>query len=174
MIDGVISSIVYKGIVKRLIYQFKFNPYISDLTTVLVDLFYEGLIQKEEFINLTEEKIIVPVPLHHSKLRKRGYNQAALLAQGLQKKLSSVTIWECLERIKPTHTQVGLSAEQRKENLKNAFAIKKTFQPKLRQLSQIILVDDIITSGATMLETAKMLKQAGVKEVWGITLAHGK
>ena len=189
-IDGVSSSIVYAGVVKRLIYQFKFSPYVSDIQSVLVELFYEGLIQNEAFVRNLEFKndgvAFVPVPLHSSKLRKRGYNQADLLAKGIASRLVSevgsnsdrtfrndIVIWDCLERVRSTHTQVGLTAEKRKENIKDAFRVKSEFQEKLQKNVQVFLIDDIVTSGATLLEAGSVLKKAGVKYVWGATLAHG-
>lgn len=173
-IDGVFPSLVYKGVVKKLIYTFKYPPYLTDMQSQLVDLFYEGIIQKEQFYRLlTTESVFIPIPLHKKKLRKRGYNQAELLAKGLSKKLDASVV-NCLERVKETKTQVGLSKEMRAENIKNAFALKPAFLEQVSGLQQVFLVDDVATSGATLLEAAKVLKKAGVKAVWGVTLAHGE
>ncbi len=170
-IDGVFSSLVYKGLTKRLIYQFKFAPYLSDLSSLLGELFYEGLIQQEAFIVAQKgNTLLVPIPLHPSRYRKRGYNQALLLAEDLGKRLG-VPVRTVLTREKLTKTQVGLTQEQRRENIKGAFV----FKTKGEDLTDttVFLVDDILTSGATLAEAAKILKKAGVKNVWGITLAHG-
>ncbi|MGI8420197.1 MAG: ComF family protein [Candidatus Levyibacteriota bacterium] len=173
-IDGVFPSLVYKGVVKKLVYTFKYPPYLTDLQTLLVELFYEGIIQKEQFYRLlTQENVFVPIPLHKKKLRKRGYNQACLLAEGLSQCLN-FPIVDCLERVKETKTQVGLSKELRAENIKSAFALKPAFLEQVRGLHHVFLVDDVATSGATMLEAAKVLKKSGVKTVWGLTLAHGE
>lgn len=170
-IDGVLSSVAYNGVVKRLIYQFKFKPYVSDLRDFLVELEYEGLIQKEIFYSLFARKsALVPIPLYKTKLRSRGYNQSALLAEGLSKRFQLPVI-DCLERVRNTHTQIGLSQKERQENIKDAFMVKKDL---LEGLEQVFLVDDIVTSGATLNEAAKMLKKAGIKQVWGLTLAHGQ
>jgi ComF family protein len=174
---------VYVGVVKRLVYEFKFAPYVSDLGSLLVDLFYEGLIQQEGVIQnldfrsqMSDRIVFVPVPLHRSKLRKRGYNQSLLLAKGMKLKFAEqrIEVWDCLERVRATHTQVGLSAAERKENLKGAFGVKRDFVEKLKNEQQVFLVDDIVTSGATLLEVAKTLKKNGVEKVWGITFAHGE
>ena len=83
-IDGVFPSLVYKGVVKKLVYVFKYPQYLTDLRQQLIDLFYEGVIQKEQFIQLFKEpSIFIPIPLHPVKLRKRGYNQSLILAEGL-------------------------------------------------------------------------------------------
>lgn len=172
-LEGVFSSLAYTGIVKKLVYQFKYKPHLTNLQIILTDLLYEGLIQKEVFYKLLrEETILVPIPLFGRKKNKRGYNQAELLAKGLGQKLGSEVL-DILQRIKNTKTQVGLSQLERKENIKDAFAVKKSYQKQLKQYQQVFLVDDVVTSGATLKEAAKLLKRAGVSKVWGITLAHG-
>lgn len=137
-------------------------------------LFFEGIIQKEHFYPLLiSESVFVPVPLHKKKLRKRGYNQAELLAKGLGKRFG-LPVVDCLQRVKETKTQVGLSKEERASNSRNAFAFNPAFQNNLRGIKQAFLVDDVVTSGATLRECAKVLKKAGVEKVWGLTLAHGE
>src|SRR6266702_2857098 len=107
-IDGVFPSLVYKGVVKKLVHVFKYPPYLTDLQSQLIDLLYEGIIQKEQFIPLLQESsVLIPIPLCQTKLRKRGYNQAKLLAEGLGKRLN-ISIVDCLKRVKNTKTQVGL------------------------------------------------------------------
>lgn len=172
--DGVFSSLVYKGVVKKLVYKFKYNPNLTDLKSVLGDLFYEGLIQKEAFYKLSgQESVLVPIPLYKGKRRKRGYNQSYILAKGLSKRLN-IEVIDCLERIRDTKTQVGLKKEEREGNIKGAFTVKKEHAPKVSGFKQVFLVDDVVTSGATIKEAAKVLKKAGVVKVFGITLAHGQ
>lgn len=171
--DGVFSSLVYKGVVKKLVYRFKYNPNLTDLKETLTDLFYEGIIQKEELHKvLDKDSVFVPIPLYKSKMRKRGYNQAQILAKGLGKRLN-IPVVDCLERIKNTKTQVGLKKEEREENIKGAFRLKIK-ELRLKSFNHIFLVDDVVTSGATLKEAAKVLKKAGVTKVFGITLAHGQ
>lgn len=172
-IDGVFSSVSYKGIVKKLVYQFKYRPNLTNLKNLLTDLMYEGLIQKEMFFHLLQkESVFVPIPLYHLKHKKRGYNQAKLLAEGLGKKLD-IKVVDLLVRVKNTKTQVGLSQVERRENIKDAFSIKKEYREKIKNYQQVFLVDDVATSGATLKEAAELLKKSGVEKVWGITLAHG-
>lgn len=174
-IEGVFASIVYKGMAKRLISAFKYKPYLSDLQHVLGDLFYEGIIQQEQFNKLLENNcIFVPIPLHPEKLRQRGYNQAEILAKDLGKRFG-IPVIPLLKRVKKTHTQITLKREERMENISGAFEVDKstTSTTGITSLKHIILVDDVITSGATMLEAGNVLKRNGVSEVWGIALAHG-
>ncbi len=189
--DGVFSSLVYKGVVKKLVYKFKYNPNLTDLKNTLSELFYEGIIQKEEFHKvLTSDSVLVPIPLYKSKMRKRGYNQAEILANGLGKKLD-LQVLNCLERIRDTKTQVGLKKEEREENIKGAFRLKPKFEyriskletnsksqnsksQKVLDLGSVFLIDDVVTSGATLKEATKVLKKSGVGKVYCITLAHGQ
>jgi len=170
-IDGIISSIEYKGIVKKLLYQFKYKPYLSDLKTILGKLFYEGLIQQEAFEKFVskENVVITAVPLHKSRERSRGYNQSELLAKELSISLK-IPYHKLLIREKQTKPQFELKKEERKKNILGAFSLN----PKLKtqNLKNIILVDDITTTGATLRECAKILKQSGVSKVLGVTLAH--
>ena len=123
-IDGVFPSLVYKGVVKKLVYVFKYPPYVTDLKQQLVDLFYEGIIQKEYFISsLQDSVLLVPIPLHAAKFRKRGYNQSALLAQGLAARFS-LPLYDCLIRVKQTKPQVSFSKDDRKANMADAFVLK--------------------------------------------------
>lgn len=170
-IDGACASLVYNGIVKKLVYQFKYNPYLTDLAPTLGELLYEGIIQKPMFQKAIETKpVFVPVPLYSKKLRKRGYNQAELLAKFLAKQVQ-LPVASLLERTKKTHTQVGLNKTERKANIAGAFQVnKKVKQPP----SAVLLIDDVLTTGSTLSEAASVLKRAGVKKVWGITLAQGQ
>lgn len=172
-IDGAFCAVAYKGIVKKLIYNFKYKPYLSDLKKTLISLFYESLIQNELFMRTigklnNSPAVFIPIPLHEKKLKKRGYNHSELLAQGLSLILNFKTI-NALQRTKETKTQHGLKLKDRKENLKNAFSIN----PKYKIINaDIFLVDDILTSGLTLLEGAKILKKNGAKKVWGLALAR--
>jgi len=171
--DGVFSSLVYKGVVKKLVYKFKYNPNLTDLKDTLIDLFYEGIIQKEAFHKaLDSHSILIPIPLHNSRARKRGYNQSLILAKEMGKRLN-IEVLDCLERIKNTKMQFGLKKEEREENIKGAFGLKIK-DLRLKNFMQVFLIDDVATSGATLKEAAKVLKKAGVEKVFGLTLAHGE
>ena len=173
-IDGVFPSLVYKGVVKKLVYSFKYPPYLTDLKVQLAELFYEGLIQKEQFYKLmSKPSLFIPIPLHAKKYRKRGYNQSLLLANGLVKHFD-VQVIDGLHRVKETKTQVGLSKELRLENIKGAFVINPLVKDEIGKFEQVFLIDDVVTSGATLKEAANVLKRSGVKYVWGLTLAHGE
>lgn len=173
VIDGSFSSIVYSGVAKKLIYSFKYKPYLSDLESLLGELFYEGIIQHEILAKFLKKAVLVPIPLHPSKLRKRGYNQSEILARGLSERLG-IPMLNMLERVKNTKTQFKLDRKKRIENMRGAFAFNSkliTYNSKLKD-ANIFLIDDILTSGSTLLEAANVLKRGGAGKVFGLTLAR--
>jgi ComF family protein len=110
---------------------------------------------------------VIPVPLHPIKYRERGYNQAKLIASGFCDWTGFLQNNNILKRIKNTRSQTKLTKKERKENMKEAFQVK-TLPP---DTENIILIDDVFTTGATMEEAAAALKLAGVKKVMGIASA---
>lgn len=214
-IDGAFCGLVYNRVMKRLIYVFKYEPYVSDLGKFLTQLLYEGLIQQEHLVKISQKytPIFIPVPLSAKKFNKRGYNQAKILAKGLANIFHAEMI-DCLERITDTKPQFGLKREERKVNMKGAFKMKKFeirnskhetnsndrnlndknkiqnrkgFEPsnfgnlnivsdfdiRYSDLSpSAFLVDDLLTTGTTLLEAANVLKRNGFKNVWGLCLAR--
>ncbi len=170
-IDGCFSALSYNKTAKKLIYNFKYKPYLTELKQVLGDLFYESLIQNEELMRQIGNSVwyMVPIPLSKLKLRKRGYNQSEILAKELAKKLN-FPIHNLLNRIRDTKTQVGLKVEERRLNIKNAFQVSS--QELVVSSENVFLVDDLVTTGSTLLEAAKVLRKAGVKKVIGLTLAR--
>jgi len=170
-IDGCFSALYYNKTTQKLIYNFKYKPFLTDLKTVLIDLFYESIIQNENF-NLELKKgewIFVPIPLSKAKLKKRGYNQAEILAKNLAKKFNSA-FQNILKRTKDTKGQVGLSNIDKKLNIKDAFDIEIKNQKSPPK--NIFLVDDVVITGSTLKEAARILKKAGAKRVIGLTLAR--
>jgi competence protein ComFC len=168
-IDGAFSAIAYKGIVKKLIYNFKYKPYLADLKKSLVELFHESIIQQEIFQKVYKSSpILIPIPLSKKRLRSRGYNHSELLVQGLSRSLN-LKLMNGLQRVRETKSQFGLTLKERKENIKNAFTLDSKF---IIRNSIIFLVDDILTTGSTLLEAARILKKNGAKKVYGLTLAR--
>jgi ComF family protein len=110
--------------------------------------------------------VLLPVPLHKSRLRKRGYNQAYEIAKELAI-LSGRELLTPLHRQKNTEMQAQLKFKQREKNVKNAFTMKQTLSHQ-----HIILIDDVMTSGNTLNECAKVLKKAGAQEVKVLVFAR--
>jgi len=122
-----------------------------------------------EFIRSWGIKIdhIVPVPLSNSRLQARGYNQSALLASSISRSLHIEVKPRSLSRVKGTRSQVGLNSKERQDNVLDAF---KADSNENRNKS-ILLIDDIATTGSTLNECARALKNAGAKEVFCYTVA---
>lgn len=172
-ISGSFTGVVYNFITKKLLYQFKYKPYLSNLGVFLTDLLYEALIQDENFNRVFKEKnkiILVPIPLSSSKIRKRGYNQAEILAKNLGKRFG-FHVYNALLRIKETKSQFSLSKKERVENMKDAFGINIKLIDQIKGKT-IFIVDDVLTTGSTLSEAAKVLRKNGAKEVWGIAFAR--
>ena len=112
--------------------------------------------------------LLVPVPLHPSRLRYRGFNQSLLLAQYVGA-LLGVEVRDALERTRRTDAQASLGAEQRQANVAGAFAARP--DAAVAGLS-IVLVDDVITSGATLSACTGELRQAGAKSVSAVSIAR--
>lgn len=112
--------------------------------------------------------IVIPIPLNAKRFKERGYNQAELLCKSFKENGYEIDVTNLI-RSKYTQTQTNLTTKERKENLKNAFTVlnKNYYKDK-----NILLVDDVFTTGATMEEAAKVLKQCKAKTVYCLTLAH--
>lgn len=172
-LEGVLASVVYEGTMKKLLHAYKFAPFVKQVEPILISLLYEGIIQKELFHKLLKKNpLLVPIPLHALKLRQRGYNQAEILARALGQKFN-LRVADLLKRNKATVSQFALDRKARRENISGAFMIKPE-KGKFLKGQTIILIDDVLTTGATLAEAGEMLKKQGAKEVWGVTLAHGR
>lgn len=116
--------------------------------------------------------LLVPVPLYTAKLRQRGFNQSELLARAALKlgRFESIGLGTgILERTRPTVSQTGLSRHQRRKNIRGAFAVAK---PDRVTGKEVLLVDDVLTTGTTAFECARTLRNAGATRVWVFTVAR--
>lgn len=163
-IDGLISCYPYKGLMIRLITRFKYS-FIRDLANTLVEL----MISAADYPCFFKHQwTVVPVPLHPGRKRWRGFNQAEVLARGLSHAWEWPLMDGLLIRIRATKPQMRLSGKRRKDNLRGAFDVKMgNSLPR-----SVLLVDDVATTCSTLNECARVLKRAGVSEVWGLTLAQ--
>jgi ComF family protein len=115
--------------------------------------------------------VVVPVPLHRLKERQRGFNQSELIAAESLKRLPlCLTINKgTLVRVRPTESQTGLTRRQRQENMRGAFRVAR---PELIAGSDVLLVDDVFTTGTTISECARVLRRAGAERVFAATVAR--
>ena len=122
-----------------------------------------------DFIRSVEPDALIPIPLHRKRRAARGYNQAELLARALGDRLGIPVYTDFLVRQKNTAPLKYENPEERQNNLKKAFNILQNDV----KLEKVMIVDDIYTTGSTMDETARVLKEAGVQEIYFVTLACG-
>jgi competence protein ComFC len=160
-----------KTLTRKLIHQFKYSPYLKELSATLADILIEHFIKSGKNTDeIWENSVLIPIPLDKNKLKLRGYNQSEELAKELSKILKVPVMSDNLIKIKPTKSQMELSKQERENNLKNAFAIKN---PEEISGKKVFLVDDVYTTGSTMSECAKVLRHSGkAKSVWGICIAR--
>lgn len=117
-----------------------------------------------------EANLIVPVPLHRWRLFRRRYNQSALLARSLAKVTGKRTRMQGLARIRATESQGHLDRKSRAKNVADAFVVPERERPEIRNAT-VVLIDDVMTTGATLNECARTLRSAGAKKVFALTLA---
>ena len=159
------APFIYSGAIKTLIYRLKYSSgkYLAPhLSLFLVD----------EFIKTDWQiDLVVPVPLYIKREKKRGFNQAELLSSAFNSVLNLPISKDNLVRVKNTPTQTKLTKKERKTNLNKAFKVldKNEFKGK-----NILLIDDVFTTGATNDECSKALLSAGAKNIYVLTLAHVK
>lgn len=171
--QGLTAIWVYEGVPRKLILKLKYR-YVAQaaesLAAAAVD-FFEGYErsslqspdwQKEKFL-------LVPIPLHWTRKNWRGFNHS----EEIGRLMAGLMGWQAaplLLRKKRTLSQVGLKEKQRKENIQDAFTLSPNASALPR--SSVLLFDDVWTTGATMMEATKVLKKAGFRRVWCLTLAR--
>ena len=160
-LDGVVSLYPYnnqsiRSVIKvaKYIKQFDAIRYLSNKS------------RPDIWLRLPREKWqLIPIPLHKTKLKTRGFNQAEIIADEFSLKDNKVS--NILTRTIETIAQAELPKEERKDNVRNCFTLKS--QPP----TTVLLIDDVFTTGSTLKEAAKVLRKAGTKKIWAVTLAHG-
>lgn len=161
-VDGLISVFYFDkdGPLQSLIHQLKY----SGTTSLGVELgrhLAEGIASSDCF----RDAVLVPVPLHRTKLRERGYNQSDYVCRGISE-VTGLQAERCLRRQRYTQSQTQLSADERRDNVAGAFSLAR-----VPEAETVLLVDDVITTGATIHACAQVLKQHGTASVIACSLA---
>lgn len=176
--DFTVTAFEYQEQATILITQFKFKHQLA-YGRVLSELLSEQIAKKISNLHLDSlPEAIIPVPLHWWKHSLRGYNQSAIIAKILSKKLSIPLDIRLVKRKKFTKSQRLLNTRARKQNIKNAFAVihSEKNQQKLASYRHLAIVDDVVTTGSTVNQLANLLKKHGVKtiSVWALARANCK
>jgi len=154
----------YEGVLREIIQQYKYNglrPLSKPLGACLAKTW--------ERLDAASLDLVLPVPLHRNRERQRGFNQSALLAASAGKILGIRLGGKDCVRVRDTPPQTGLRGAERRKNVKGAFAVP--YPERIRGL-RVLLVDDVITTGATADACARALQHAGAGGVWVLTLAR--
>lgn len=169
-LDGVIYGVDYSRnpVLKPAIFQFKYK-----FTQQLCEQFSDLILKKISELKMIQGKniVLIPVPLHKKRLAYRGFNQSQILAEAIQRKSENpIQVLPLLERSKNTSQQAKLHKKERNKNLEDAFRLHMNL-PDL-QNSVCFLVDDVCTTGSTLEACAQILKEAGLKKVYGLVVAR--
>jgi len=161
------AVVEYNHIVQKLIHIFKYqSPWIlSDLFLNWLSLIYS------DTINIAD--IIIPVPIHKYKIMKRGYNQVAVLARKLAKKYKKPCPLNILIKSRSTKSQSSLNRDERQVNVIGSFQINEKQINRIKD-QKILLIDDVMTTGATLLECMKVLKKSGINQIETLCIAMTK
>jgi len=149
------------GPVRELVHELKYSG------TIELAKLMGAMLAHTVATNGLTDFMLVPVPLHSGRLAGRGFNQAELLAQQVVERLEMV-VRSALARVRPTGSQTKLTRLERLKNVQEAFRCRGEVADK-----NILLVDDVMTTGATLEECAVTLKKAGAKRVWAVVVARG-
>jgi len=160
--DAAFAGYVYQEPFAHLVQRLKFNQSLA-CARALGPRWATSLRVRRAADERALPQALIPIPLHTSRLRQRGYNQALELARELTATWSIPVLAEGLMRTRATAPQPGLDLDERRRNLRGAFAVGSAALPK-----RVALVDDVMTTGATLAEATKILKRAGVAwvELW--------
>jgi ComF family protein len=166
IICGFISLFVFEKDkeLQQIIHELKYNGKFSIGTF----LGKEAARQSKQQLNDWHIDFIVPVPLHHLKRAERGYNQSDFIGMGIKSELQIPLKTNAIRRIRFTETQTSMNLAERKENMQGAFKITKS---KILKGKNILLIDDVITTGATITECGKVLKEIGANNIYAASVA---
>ena len=156
--DAAYSFGAYEGVLRQLIHLYKYGR-VKTLAWPLSGLLAQAMPRDEAF------DATVPVPLYWRRRLQRGFNQAELLARGLSRR-TGIPVVKALGRLRPTPAQAGLSNSARRQNVSQAFRARNV------QGKRILLIDDVMTTGATAASCAAALKRAGARSVSLLTVAR--
>jgi ComF family protein len=141
-----------------------------DISQELADYMEDKLTKSK--LKIPNDSLFIAVPLHRRRKNLRGFNQSEEVGKLLATKMGWDFKEELLIRKKMTTPQTELKGEKRKENVKGAFSIKKENNSLLSKYKSLIIFDDVYTTGSTLKEAARVLKENGAKKIWGMTIAR--
>lgn len=167
-LDGLSSVFHYQGVVRRAVTTMKYRL-VTDIAREFVDVVPDVWIDAMRR-RIGNDSVLMPIPLHPSRIRERGFNQADILGKFLCVRIGIAPVSAVIERKRKTVAQVAMTnRSERIANLAGAFGMRRG---SFRSPASVVLFDDVFTTGATMREAANVLKRNGTKFVWAVTMAR--
>lgn len=163
-INGIRSAAYFEGVLREAIHRFKYRG-----GQALAQPLGQLMAEQWSHYHIPAE-VLIPVPLHPTRLAERGYNQAALLARELGANIGLPVETGSLTRIRATAPQINLDMAARQENMRGAF---RCLDERIAS-RRVVLIDDVCTTGATLSACGAALREAGVRSVWAYTLARAR
>lgn len=177
-IDGLLSYWQYNESLKKIITQIKYQGYYSGIDPLIDEFVNQDAIELNFFFQkfLATKPILIPIPIHQKRRNYRGFNQSEKIARQLSLAWKIPCSSKIIQRHINTHAQADLNKLQRQTNLNNAFSptsqVINLRQKKPLKNQNIILVDDVWTTGSTMQTCARQIKKLGAGKIWALTIAR--
>ena len=168
-LDGLTSVWKHEGVIRKAILALKYK-YATEVAKEL-QCFIVTELEFEKF-KFLENYYLVPVPLHWIRENNRGFNQTYMLGKYISSELGWKFVPDLIARNKQVSPQVGLKGDERRKNVTNVFTIKQENKLQISRIKNVIIFDDVFTTGSTLKEAAKVLKMNGMAKVWGLTVAR--
>ncbi len=164
-LNGLFPLWKYEGVVRKAILALKYK-YATEIVVELQDYVVTELQEKKVILGV--ENVLIPIPLHWYRENYRGFNQSGLLGESIAGAMKWKFARNLLVKRNHSPSQVSLKKENRIKNIKGSFSITSVYK---LQSTNYLLFDDVYTTGSTLREATKVLKRAGAKSVWGLTIA---
>ena len=170
-LTGIVAASPYSGVYRQRVMSLKYEK-AAELAKPLACLMASAWAQDAHREHIRPAPLLVPVPIHKLKEEQRGYNQSLLLARALSRE-TGYRVEELLWRPAPGQVQAGLDKRQRQKALADAFRWRPVSGGKARPAGPAIIVDDVVTTGATLEHCGAILREQGYGPLWGLTFAGG-
>jgi len=167
--EKVYSLWKYKGVLRKAIISFKYK-HATEVAEELIPYILDELDKRKIVFN--KKSILIPIPLYWYKQHSRGFNQSEVIGKAMAEHFSCKYLPRLLIRKIHAKAQVELNNTERKENIKGVFEFNNGYNHKIDTNSSLIIVDDVRTTGSTIKEAAKVLKDQGFKDIRGLTIAR--
>jgi ComF family protein len=167
--NGAFSIWSYQGVIRKILIKLKYE-FALTIAEELAEHIYQFL--KNEEVMFPSRTLLIPIPLHKKRQNWRGFNQVEEVGKLLCRKAGWQLAPNILIRKKFRQPQTGLKGKARKDNVRNIFILNSKYKSLIVDHRSLVVFDDVLTTGATIKEAAKVLKRNGAEKVWGLTITR--